>query len=70
MSKPKITITIDGAAGAGKSTLAQHLANYLNHMHGVKVRLKDDGGWQSLNSDFVELPNYFDADVTINVEQK
>lgn len=68
--KPQITITIDGRAGAGKSTLAQHLANYLSVQHGVKVRLRDELNNGQLDPFYANLPEYFDADVTINVEQK
>lgn len=70
MSKPNITITINGAAGAGKSTLAHYLAWHLTHMHGVPVTLFDDGSAQVPSSECAELPNHFDAHVTINVEQK
>lgn len=69
MTKPQIIITIDGQAGAGKTTLAHYLALHLQHVHGVKVYLKDGEHvkpWPSL----AELPDHFDADVIINVEQK
>lgn len=70
MTKPKITITIDGATGAGKTTLAHYLAWHLQTLHGVPVKIIDDGRTQIPSSDYAELPNYFDAEVTINVEQK
>jgi uridine kinase len=69
MTKPQITIHIGGPAGAGKTTLAHYLTLHLRNLHGVKVTLKDGEHvepWPSM----VELPEYFDADVTIHVEQK
>jgi len=70
MKKPQITITIDGPAGAGKSTLAQYIGTNLKFCHGVVVMLNDDGGHAALAPHHDDLPNHFDADVTINVEQK
>lgn len=69
--KPQITITIKGAAGAGKSTLALYLGNLLKR-HGVAVTVYDDGGLgeHSLNEKRLELADYFNASVVINVEQK
>jgi uridine kinase len=69
MPKPKITITIDGPTGAGKTTLAQYIGANLRHQHGVKVVLHDDGNYAEALTQ-TDLPNHFDADVTINVEQK
>lgn len=69
MTKPKITITIDGPTGAGKTTLAQYIGANLRHLHGVAVELRDDGGYVEALTQ-TELPNHFDADVTIIVEQK
>lgn len=70
MTKPRITITIDGPAGAGKSTLAEHLAAHLAQKHGVKVTLNDDGMRQRVNLAHVELAEHFNAEVDIIVEQK
>lgn len=69
MTKPQITIHIDGRAGAGKSPLARHLATYLKIVHGVSVTLQDDGERQAV-PDVHNPLTHFDADVTISVEQK
>jgi adenylate kinase family enzyme len=69
--KREITITIDGPAGAGKTTLARYLATDLKIRHGVQVKLIDDGNRPVSVPDVHEtLENYFDANVTIIVEQK
>lgn len=70
MTKPQITIAIGGPSGSGKSTLAEYIAADLSIRHGVKVVLRDDGGRVPNPTSAQHLPNYFDADVTINVEQK
>jgi ABC-type uncharacterized transport system YnjBCD ATPase subunit len=70
MSKPQITVTISGPAGAGKSTLAEHIASDLAIRYGVKVQLIDDGWNQLLPTSARHLPGHFDADVAILVEQK
>lgn len=66
--KKQITITIDGPQGAGKSTLAHYLVSALTQ-NGVSTRL-NDGTAGRLLSKWEALPEHFDADVTINVEQK
>lgn len=70
MTKPKITITIDGRQGSGKSTLAQYLATDLKIRHGVDVSLNDDGQRQPVPDVHETLGNHFDADVVIIVEKK
>ena len=66
----KITIHIDGPAGHGKTTLARYIATDLAVRHGVKVTYNDDGRQQQVPAVHETLPNYFDAEVTINVEQR
>lgn len=68
MSKPKITITIDGPQGSGKSTLARYLASVLQHDNGVTTTLNDGGRLMPEHRE--ELAHYFRTNVTINVEQK
>ena len=69
MNKRQITITVDGAAGHGKTTLAHYLTLHLQGLHGLKVTLHD-GEHVKPFPGLAELPDYFDADVSINVEQK
>lgn len=68
MSK-QITITIDGPQGSGKSTVARYLASVLAQ-NGVPTRLSDNGQTVPFADKWEVLPDHFDADVTINVEQK
>ena len=70
MSKPQITIRIDGPAGSGKTQLAQHIAADLSVRHGVNVTLIDDGWKQPPPSSTHHLPYSFGTEVIITVEQK
>lgn len=65
----ELEIRIIGRAGAGKSIMAQHLANYLKVQHGFKVSLMDERHVVDLN-DPIEamLPETFDAKITVTTE--
>lgn len=70
MSKPKITITISGPAGSGKTTLADYIAAHLSIPYGFKVKLIDDDHEQALPTSTVFLPSSFRPEVTIITEKK
>jgi nucleoside-triphosphatase THEP1 len=42
MSEPKLTVTISGEAGAGKSSLAHWLAERLQHTFAIGTSVEDD----------------------------
>jgi ABC-type uncharacterized transport system ATPase component len=66
----KITITISGLAGHGKSTLADYIASDLKIRHGLNVKLIDDNHEQLPPTSHRALPAHFNADITIITEEK
>lgn len=40
----KVTITIAGTTGSGKSSLAQAIGRHLQFMHGINVSIEDELG--------------------------
>ena len=63
----KLTITIDGARGAGKSRTAEALYCFLAGT-GASVSINDGGKY--FDPSDLNFPDLTGVDITINVEQK
>jgi ABC-type transport system involved in cytochrome bd biosynthesis fused ATPase/permease subunit len=57
----KVTITISGPTGVGKSTLAQLIGRSLLFFQGVEVDIVDEDGSDSMNWDDDELQSRIDG---------
>lgn len=74
MKRQQVTITLSGPAGAGKTILARHLANYLHRDYGFEVTWRDDfmGRGEALpipDRVSAEIPEEFDCTVLIQTKE-